>query len=246
MTMNVFADIEKTPYNVVSLDNLLCNLTDGTHHTPSYTDEGIRFISVTNVTENKIDFVNTKYISKEEHLKLVKRCNPQPGNILLTKIGSIGRAAIVPSDMPEFSLFVSVALLQLNERVIPEYLCAYLNSCFAKKQFERHLKGIGVPDLHLENIQQTLVILPEDISLQKKLASIYMKAFDKCQGILKCADEMIECFENSVAVRYDIEQDLKTKLCFAIKLKNLDGVIDAKRYMKLKKRNDRIKICDIC
>lgn len=246
MTMSIFADIEKTPYSIVPLGNLLCNLTDGTHHTPSYTEEGIRFISVTNVTENQIDFSNTKYISREEHLKLLKRCNPQPGNILLTKIGSIGRAAIIPNEIPEFSLFVSVALLQLNERVIPEYLCAYLNTYFAKKQFERHLKGIGVPDLHLENIQQTLVIFPEDILLQKKLASIYMKAFDKCQGILKYADEMIECFENSVAVRYDIEQDLKTKLCFAIKLKNLDGVIDVKRYMNLKKISDRVKICDIC
>ena len=243
--MSVFSDIEKTPYEIVELGDLLCNLTDGTHHTPSYVDQGVKFISVTNVTENQIDFLNTKYISQEEHLKLLKRCNPQPGDILLTKIGSIGRAAIIPNEMPEFSLFVSVALLQLNERVLPEYLCAYLNTHFAKKQFERHLKGIGVPDLHLENIQQTLVILPKDIDVQRKLSSIYMRTFDRCHEMLKCANEMMESFENKVAIRYGIEQDIKAKLCFAIKLKDLDGVIDAKRYMSLKKGKDR-RICDVC
>ena len=94
--MKVFSDVEKTPYDIVPFGELLCNLTDGTHHTPSYTEDGVKFISVTNVTENQIDFINTKYISREEHLKLIKRYNPQPGNILLTKIGSIeiGRAHV--------------------------------------------------------------------------------------------------------------------------------------------------------
>ena len=244
--MKVFSDVEKTPYDIVPLGELLCNLTDGTHHTPSYTEDGVKFISVTNVTENQIDFINTKYISREEHLKLIKRCNPQPGNILLTKIGSIGRAAVVPGDLPEFSLFVSVALLQLTDRVIPEYLCAYLNTYFARKQFERHLKGIGVPDLHLENIEQTLVILPTDITFQRRVADAYTESFKKYQSTLKYADGLIEDFGGSIAEYYGFKQVLKTKLCFAIKRKYLDGVIDTKRYMNLPNCECKIKIKDIC
>ncbi|MCM1543227.1 MAG: hypothetical protein NC121_18495 [Blautia sp.] len=73
-----------------------------------------------------------------------------------------------------------------------------------------------------------------------------METFMECQDMLKRADEMIESFENDIAVHYDIEQSPNAKLCYAIRLGDLDGVIDAKRYMNFRGRNTGIQICDIC
>jgi hypothetical protein len=42
---------------------------------------------------SEINFSNVKYISQEEANKLDDRCKPTYGDILLTKVGSIGRAS---------------------------------------------------------------------------------------------------------------------------------------------------------
>lgn len=153
----------------------LCNqITDGTHYTPKYVDESegrIKFISVKDVRECQISFDEVKYISEEEHLTFSKRCNPQPGDILLTKIGTIGLSAVIPNDAPIFDLFVSVCLLKpKKEMVDTRFLSAVLNSSVARLQFARDLKGVGVPDLHLENIAETSIPLPP-IEIQRSLVT---------------------------------------------------------------------------
>ena len=179
-------------YEAIELNKILNQLTDGTHYTPQYTEAGVRFLSVLNVNENKICFDDTKFISDDEHAMLVKRCKPMPNDILLTKVGSIGRAAIIPNNAPDFSLFVSVALIKPNVKVVsPRYLCAYLNSIYAQAQFKRHLKGIGVPDLHLENIATTLIIYPKDIAEQELICENYYSAFDNSTAKLRKADELL-------------------------------------------------------
>jgi len=214
----VLTKIKNSKYEVVHLNKLLDDLTDGTHYTPSYTEKGVKFISVTNITENKIDFENTKYISEKEHSEFIRRCNPESNSILLTKIGSIGRAAVIPESCPPFSIFVSVALLKVNKKIIPDFLCAYLNSSLALRQFERYLKGIGVPDLHLENIAQTQIIVP-DRDEQKKFASDYMNAFANYQNKLLAAEELLAGMDEFVLDTLEIKIPSQADiLCWAIRL----------------------------
>lgn len=48
------------------LEEILLSLTDGTHKTPVYKNEGIPFLSVKNISNHKIDFSNIKYISIQQ------------------------------------------------------------------------------------------------------------------------------------------------------------------------------------
>lgn len=102
---------------MINLEDFCYKITDGTHHTPEYTSKGISFISVKDIYNNNVNFSNCKYISKEEHEELIKRCNPEKDDLLVTKSGTIGRMAIVP-EKPEFSLFVSVALVKNKKHLI--------------------------------------------------------------------------------------------------------------------------------
>ncbi len=116
----------------VSLDSLSSQIVDGTHFTPTYVDEGVPFISVKDIRNGRIDFSDTKFIPKHEHLELSKRCKPEIGDLLITKSGTIGRMAMVNTDT-EFSLFVSVALLKpasqlVNMRFIEIGLESWINS----------------------------------------------------------------------------------------------------------------------
>ena len=88
-------------------------ITDGTHQTPTYTDKasGIPFLSSKDVTSQKIDWTNIKYITKDLHEILYKRIAPQKNDILLAKNGTTGVAAIV-EDERVFDIYVTLAVIR--------------------------------------------------------------------------------------------------------------------------------------
>jgi type I restriction enzyme S subunit len=157
----------------------LCTIpiTDGTHQTPTYTDKehGIPFISSKDVTSQKINWDNIKYITKELHEELYKRVAPQKDDILLAKNGTTGVAAIV-EDSRVFDIYVTLALIRPNKNVNPYYLYYVINSGFCKEQFNSHLTGIGLPNLHLTDIKKTFIPLPP-LTEQERIVSEIKRRF---------------------------------------------------------------------
>jgi type I restriction enzyme S subunit len=136
-------------------------ITDGTHQTPKYYPSGYIFLSSKNVTSRKIDWEDVKFIDESQHQLMYKRVAPQVGDILLAKNGTTGVAAMVDRDVV-FDIYVSLALLRSRGNVTPEYLLAFVNSPIAKEQFDKRLIGMGVPNLHLGEINQVVITYPED------------------------------------------------------------------------------------
>ncbi|HFZ8675830.1 TPA: restriction endonuclease subunit S [Staphylococcus aureus] len=94
----------------------VAKIYDGTHQTPKYTNEGIKFLSVENIKTLN----SSKYISEEAFEKEFK-IRPEFGDILMTRIGDIGTPNIVSSN-EKFAYYVSLALLKTKN----------LNSYFLK------------------------------------------------------------------------------------------------------------------
>lgn len=175
---------EEIPFDLPSswewcrLKNLIASLTDGTHSTPKYTASGVHFLSVKDVSSGKLSFDNTKYISLEEHNELKKRCNPQKGDILLTKVGTTGIPVLIDSDI-EFSLFVSVALIKFShENVIPDYLIYLLKSPLVQEQAAENTRGVGNKNWVLSDIEKTLLVLPP-LAEQKRIVEKVDEIFAK-------------------------------------------------------------------
>lgn len=145
-------------------------ITDGTHQTPKYFDSGYIFLSSKNVTSGKIDWENVKYLDEEQHNKMYRRLAPQINDILLAKNGTTGVAAIVDVDKV-FDIYVSLALLRPTEVIYPYYLLHFINSSIAKKQFNKRLIGVGVPNLHLKEIREVVINFPNDIDEQIEIAN---------------------------------------------------------------------------
>lgn len=135
-------------------------ITDGAHHTPKYVDSGIPFLSVKNLSKGFLDFSDTRFIEKETHLELIKRCNPEYEDILLTKIGTTGIAKVIDTKK-DFSIFVSVALLKIAKKELyPEYIEHVINSPFIKNQSSEGTEGVGNKNLVLRKIKAFIVPLP--------------------------------------------------------------------------------------
>jgi type I restriction enzyme S subunit len=152
----------------------VCDLiTDGTHYTPTYVDNGVVFLSAKNVTKGTIDWNRIKYVPESLHKELQKRVSPKKGDILLAKNGTTGVAAIVDRDVV-FDIYVSLALLRPKDLVDKTFLHAALNSTLTKRQFNSALKGIGVPNLHLVEIRKVTIPVPS-VNEQKKFVEILDK-----------------------------------------------------------------------
>ena len=167
----------------------LCKIpiTDGTHQTPTYSDKenGIPFLSSKDVTSQQIDWSKIKYITKELHAELQKRIQPCRNDILLAKNGTTGVAALVDTD-EIFDIYVTLAVLRPAKIIYPKYLFFIINSSFCKEQFNNHLTGIGVPNLHLNDICKTIIPLPPFVAQKKIVAKIeeLFAMLDKIQNNL--------------------------------------------------------------
>lgn len=169
-------------------------ITDGTHQTPTYSDKenGVPFLSSKDVTSGKIDWSKIKYITKELHQELQKRIAPKKDDILLAKNGTTGVAAIV-EDETIFDIYVTLAVIRPNQKIVyPKFLLNIVNSPFCKNQFNEHLTGIGVPNLHLVDINKTFVPLPplnEQRQITDKIGSytVHIDELEKNKSDLQTA-----------------------------------------------------------
>ena len=161
--IHMFGDPVSNPkgMTVVRLADVATRITDGVHLKPDYTKVGIPFISVKDITTGNLVFDDCKFISLEDHERFTKRCKPERHDILYTKVGATyGRPALIETDR-EFSIYVSVCLIKPRKELVhPHFLSVVLATPAVKKQADRRVKGIGVPDLHLDQIQSFLIPLP--------------------------------------------------------------------------------------
>jgi len=73
---------------------------DGTHGSPIRTEGGIPVLSAQNVKGGRLDFQTDRYTSKDEYEDFRKRLRVCVGDVLLTIVGTIGRAAVVDEVRP--------------------------------------------------------------------------------------------------------------------------------------------------
>ncbi|HMV38163.1 MAG TPA: restriction endonuclease subunit S, partial [Plasticicumulans sp.] len=143
------------------LGQLTMTITDGTHHTPTYLPSGVPFISVKDVDGATVSFADCRYISEAEHKQINQRCNPERGDMLLCRIGTLGRPTIVDTDRP-FSLFVSVGLIKLPKTVgLSRYLHLVLSSpCLATQYDQIKAGGSHTNKLNLGDIPTLHIPVP--------------------------------------------------------------------------------------
>ncbi len=120
----------------------VATIRDGTHQTPRYVESGIPFYSVEHVTSG--DFTNTKFISEAEHRFLTRSFKIQKGDILMTRIGSIGDCKLIDWGV-EASFYVSLALLKIRQGYSAAFISHYSKSARFQKEVELHSLQSAIP-----------------------------------------------------------------------------------------------------
>lgn len=118
------------PFNEVT--NLI---TCGIAATPEYVNEsrGYPFLSSSNVKEGRVVWAAYKHISASLHHQLYRNNPPKKGDILYSRVGTFGEAAVIDVDF-EFSVYVSLTLIKPGKQLDSFFLMQLLNSDPYKKR----------------------------------------------------------------------------------------------------------------
>ena len=180
----------QSDWPIFRLQDVCDKITDGTHQTPTYTDSGIPFLRVTDITQSD---GSKKFISTNEHAELIKRCKPEVGDVLYSKNGTIGVAKLIDWDW-EFSIFVSLALIKPKcDRLDSRYLEIFLNSDNALSQATARSKSGTVTNLHLEEINEIRIPIPP-LETQRAIVA----EFEAEQALVNANHELIARMEKKI------------------------------------------------
>lgn len=149
----------------------IAEVKDGTHQTPKYVKSGGKpFYSVENVTAD--DFKNVKHISLEEHKALTSNYRIEKGDVLMTRIGSIGCCKYVDWDV-DASFYVSLALLKINEKYDSKFISYLSNIKSFKEEVMLNSLAFAIPQkINLGNISLIKVYIPTSKAEQTAISNI--------------------------------------------------------------------------
>ncbi len=184
----------------------LCSLiSDGTHKTPTYVENGIPFLSVKDISHGKLDFSNTKFITPEEHYQLTQRCKPEINDVLICRIGTLGKALRIDIDK-EFSIFVSLGLIKLIEKEISNYIALVINSGYGFSWIQRVKVGGGTHTfkINLDDLRLMPIPLPP-MEEQKRILS-------KIEKLLPLVDRYEEAYNKLEELNKIFPMDLQKSI----------------------------------
>lgn len=218
-------------WKLSTVNDVCLKITDGTHKTPKYTDNGIPFLSVKDISKGIIDFSDTRFITKEEHNELIKRCKPEKNDLLYSKVGTTGIPKVIDIDN-EFSIFVSLALLKPNFKLIESRFFEYLlKSPNVYSQAQAKTRGVANRNLVITDIKSIQIPLPplsEQANIVNKLDALFSR-IDKCITILE------ENINYTLALKYSIIENAFIKLfehSKTFKIKEIAEIKGGKRLPK--------------
>lgn len=156
------------------LDLLIQPITDGPHETPKLVEEGVPFISVDAIVDNKIDFNRKRGNISEEYDELCcKKYKPQFHDVYLVKSGStVGKVAIVETT-DRFNIWSPLAAMRCGEKTYPYFLYDLLQTKDLQAQVADKASNGTQPNLSMRELEKFPVSVPSNLEEQKKIGDYF-------------------------------------------------------------------------
>lgn len=147
-------------------------ITYGFTRPMSHVKEGPPIVTAKNVQDGFMTFENTHRAEPSEFAALNPKDLPRKGDILITKDGTIGRAAIVETDEP-FCINQSVAVLWLESCLLYRpYMLMVLRSPSAQGPIWEAAEGMAIKHLSITDFGQMILPVPPVAEQRRIVAKV--------------------------------------------------------------------------
>ena len=206
--LDMFGDPATSGWRMTTVDNFASENTRAIRTGPfgsqllhsEFTVGGIAVLGIDNAVENEFRWGERRFISENKYRQLSKY-TVYPGDVLITIMGTCGRCAIVPDDIPRAVNTKHLCCITLDRtKCLPVFLHAYfLQHPIARRYLTQKAKGAIMAGLNTRLIRE-MPIPRAPIDLQEDFAKI-VKTVDRVKRLQRQAGAEVEALVASVQHR---------------------------------------------
>ena len=182
---------------IARLGDVCTKITDGSHNPP----QGIPhseylMLSSKNIYDDEITLDDPRFLSSENYATENKRTQISPGDILLTIVGTVGRAAVVSNSIKNICLQRSVAVIKPKSNLIDSRFLMYQLQSM-RTHLEQEARGVAQKGIYLKQVENLQIKVP---SVDEQLQVV--KMLDKVSELVTLRKEQLAALDQLVKSRF--------------------------------------------
>lgn len=161
-----------------------------------------KYLRMGNITfDGHLDLNNLKYIDIPE--SEIKKCIVKRGDVLFNRTNSkelVGKTCVFDLDEP-MVIAGYIIRVRVNDKVLPDYLSAVLNSQYGKKTLADMCKAIvGQANINAQELQNIAICIPP-VELQRQFSQS-VNQVNKLASNINCGLEKLETLKKALMQQY--------------------------------------------
>lgn len=169
---------------------------------PAVEGGAYKYLRMGNITfDGHLDLNNLKYIDIPE--SKIEKCIVKKGDVLFNRTNSkelVGKTCVFDIDEP-MVIAGYIIRVRVNERVLPDYLSAVLNSQYGKRTLADMCKAIvGQANINAQELQSIAILIPP-IELQRQFSQ-FVNQVNKLASNINCGVGKLETLKKALMQQY--------------------------------------------
>lgn len=159
-----------------TLGEICSKITDGSHNPPKgIPASDFMMLSSKNILDDQITLDAPRYLRDADFINENKRTGIQPGDVLLTIVGTVGRSAVVPSNLKNITLQRSVAVLRPRPQIVNSRFLMFALQ-HRVEALQAQSQGVAQKGLYLAALKVLQFALPP-LEEQRRIVAVLDEAF---------------------------------------------------------------------